>query len=333
MKTLEPNQRLQLAHLWRKWGTMAGVNGLDIGLKFTGGELTGEICPRVHVQFKEKDSFNLFSDDVLGQSDVIEASYCPRIAVEPQRLMGDYTPIPALRKPSDIIYPGLGIGPHTKLHAGTLGSIVWDGYTGEPGLLTNHHVIQQGQRVYQPGGFDGGGDENEIAWCQRSYLGSDGDFSFCPLKAEWVERIRESTYAEEDLNPVIPTWAELFRVGFEFGYRKVGMTTGDTSQICSGIGIYRIGYGSGVTVAMHGFQLIPPQPQTAEHNIEGSGPGDSGSSIIVVKTRGELRQVQQAGVLVGGEASGIAEEERTICCHAWLAARRMFVYWERNQVL
>ncbi len=160
------------------WLKRDGVTAVDLGFKWSGGEMTGKLSIRVHVAKKKEKSelteADMFPKEVEGIAvDIIEASYAPQALIDVQ----PEAAIEGRGQRWDEIPVGVSIGcKHST--AGTLGAKVIDQETGDEMILSNWHVlagrkdIEVGLPIWQPGWIDGGTkDENIIAELTRWVLG------------------------------------------------------------------------------------------------------------------------------------------------------------------
>ncbi|MGM0501928.1 MAG: hypothetical protein ACQERJ_05330 [Bacillota bacterium] len=95
--------------------------------------------------------------------------------------------------------PGISIG-HHKITAGTFGAVVKDNKTEEKLILSNNHVLanisngkdgkaKQGDRILQPGSYDGGTVDNDIiGYLERFIPIHNQSANYCPF-ISGVERV------------------------------------------------------------------------------------------------------------------------------------------------
>jgi endonuclease G len=161
-----------------EWLEREGVTAVDLGFKWSKGQMTGLLSLRVHVAKKKDvadlDESELFPEEVDGLPvDVIEATYAPQALV-------DVKPEAAVEGRGirwDDIPLGVSIGCKYST-AGTLGAKVIDLESGDEMILSNWHVlagrqdVEPGLAIWQPGWIDGGTRaENTIAELTRWVLG------------------------------------------------------------------------------------------------------------------------------------------------------------------
>ena len=161
-----------------EWLKREGVTAVDLGFKWSGGEMTSSLSIRVHV-LKKKDKSELTEADLFPKEidgiavDVIEASYAPQSLMDVQ----PEAAVDGRGKRWDEIPVGVSVGCKNST-AGTLGAKVIDKDTGDEMILSNWHVlagrqdVEAGLPIWQPGWIDGGTkDENIIAELTRWVLG------------------------------------------------------------------------------------------------------------------------------------------------------------------
>ncbi|MGH2538391.1 MAG: hypothetical protein ACRDHL_13425 [Candidatus Promineifilaceae bacterium] len=161
------------------WLGRPGVTAVDLGYKWTGGQMTGRLSIRVHVAQKkdpaELPPGQLFPPQVKGVPvDVIEASYAPQTRV----MARQETAVEGRgRRFAGPVPLGVSIGSRYTT-AGTLGAKVIDRASGAAMILSNWHVLAgrrdapAGLPIWQPGWIDGGTrEENTIARLSRWQLG------------------------------------------------------------------------------------------------------------------------------------------------------------------
>jgi len=154
------------------------VVGYGFGEKITGGINTGIPCLTVMVSKKLLPLMltkqDLVPKEIDGRpTDVIETGEIRALQSRTER----WRPAPG----------GVSIG-HYQITAGTLGSVVIDNETESRVILSNNHVLANsndatiGDPIYQPGPYDGGGSNDQIATLLRYIpieFGEGG--STCPI--------------------------------------------------------------------------------------------------------------------------------------------------------
>jgi hypothetical protein len=250
------------------------VTGVDIGYRWKDGKRTDEIAVRVHV--KEKiPPHALEAAEVIPETiddipiDVIEARYRP----------GDKNALPARestpaghRTRRDPLFPGISVC-HKDSTAGTLGAFVIDLVSGNPGILSNWHVLagataRPGDAILQPGPFDGGRNpQDAVAALERMLLNADGDAAIALLNGS------------RGWSPVIFGTDQLLlgtkRANLGDVLIKSGRTTGVTRGKVDGFGVYTIQYDVGPK-SIKGFKLVARKDGNPDNEEISSG-GDSGS--------------------------------------------------------
>jgi len=160
----------------------ANVIGVGVGYKESGGRVTDAKAVVVLVRKKVHPS-RLRRADVVPRTlsetktDVIEVgdlrvlpagepAEAPGLAEDESRRIKQ-RPAP----------PGVSVG-HYLITAGTFGALVYDREDGRPMILSNNHVLANisnghdnrakvGDPVYQPGRYDGGTEDDTIAYLER----------------------------------------------------------------------------------------------------------------------------------------------------------------------
>jgi endonuclease G len=253
------------------------VTAVDFGLPMHGGELAeDELAIRVHV--REKLSLETLEavgitpvEPTIGgfKTDVLEGVYRPqlwssgaatRAATNPRRVR------------SNPLRGGISISEERRYSAGTLGAKVLDRSTGNEMILSNWHVLvgdwtgRPGQRIYQPGRFDGGTAADTVATLTRDAMSKSLDAAVATLTGA-----RALVNDQLELGPVGGVGQA--RIGMKV--TKSGRTTDVTHGRVTGIsGVAQIAY-SGVRRLIKQVITIEPLP-----GGEVSQPGDSGSLWI-----------------------------------------------------
>jgi hypothetical protein len=251
------------------------VTLIDVGMKITGEEYTGELAVRVHVREKPTNAvFEAFREDyphlVIDESkipfpvDIIEASYpiqwfwfTPR---PPEPRAQAYNPLQG----------GISIAGERLFGYGTLGGIVVDRDTGETMILSNWHVLagseyaMPGSRILQPGYGDGGTRSGTVALLERHAFAQGIDAAVGKLNGSrgWIND-------QLDIGPV--TGSKRPALGMRV--TKSGRASRVTHGIIDGIeGEYPLYYGG----SMHRIRFVHRiVPQPGFHEV--SRGGDSGS--------------------------------------------------------
>lgn len=161
---------------------LPNVNLVGIGFK---NGVPGEKCIVVGVEKKlpvEALPYNEIVPNRFGdvKTDVVETG---RIDAGYLKRTDKWRPAPG----------GVSIG-HYKISAGTLGTVVYDKFSGSRYLLSNNHVFANsndalvGDAILQPGPYDGGKIEDQIAILHR-YCPIDfgEDTGTCPIAKNYAK--------------------------------------------------------------------------------------------------------------------------------------------------
>lgn len=264
-----------LAQVRETWLEFPGVTAIDLGFKWSHGQMTDQLAIRVHVTEKrplsEIPEAERFPRQVDGiPIDVIEATYGLQVGAGPIQLeaaadnrMERFEEIPL----------GVSIG-SPNITAGTLGAKVFDLESGEAMILSNWHVLaglpsaSAGLPIWQPGPLDGGrNNDNTFAVLTRFVLG--------PYDAA-VARVTDARPVLSSTLEGIPVEkARRPRLGMRV--QKSGRTTGLTEGFIDGVNMTTmINYGAAGTRTLQGVVRIVPVPGSSAF-VEISMGGDSGS--------------------------------------------------------
>jgi len=251
------------AHALAMLASRPDVTGVDIGPKYEGGKPTAKQVIRVHVveklRGKRLTDSERIPENFLGvPSDVIVANY---------RRHAD-APLPSAR--FDPIRPGISVGnPGAK--SGTLGLIVFDEATGDPCILSAHHVLAgpgaaKGDPITQPARFDHGTPgKDTVATLWRFFApGLWGDAALAKLTG----KRRFSPGA-------LGSGVVVDRVGLPQINQhvvKTGRTTLTTRGRIEGIGTY---FYPDLPGGVNGFRVVPHRDDPRKFDL--CAPGDSGS--------------------------------------------------------
>ncbi|UCG24280.1 MAG: hypothetical protein JSW55_19530 [Chloroflexota bacterium] len=160
------------------WLARDGVSAVDLGFKWSTGQMSNQLAIRVHVVKKKGESElsagQLFPREVQGiPVDVIEATYAPQALINSKAEAA----IEGRGRRFDVVPIGVSVGCRYST-AGTLGAKVVDLDDGQEMILSNWHVlagrrdVESGLAIWQPGWIDGGTREsNTIATLARWVLG------------------------------------------------------------------------------------------------------------------------------------------------------------------
>ncbi len=256
-----------------EWLDRPGVVAVDLGFKWTKGEMTTELSIRVHV-VEKKPASQLSDEEIFPEEiggivvDVIEASYVPQ-ALSKSKLE---SAVDGRDKRYEIIPVGVSIGSRYST-AGTLGAKVIDIKTGDEMILSNWHVLagrpgaRPGLPIWQPGWIDGGTrEDNTIAELSRWVL---GPFDAAVAKLNGARKVTTKTLEGRSIEDVTEP-----RLGMRVW--KSGRSTGYTEGYIDGIKMrVSIPYGElGVKRIDYVFHVVP-RPGAAKSEI--SMGGDSGA--------------------------------------------------------
>lgn len=249
----------------------ANVVGVGVGYKESGGKETDEVCVSVYVE-KKVAKKSLSSQDLVPQScDGIETDVREVGRIEAQAFDTKIRPAK----------PGFSIG-HFAITAGTFGCLVRETcYPCRTLILSNNHVLANsnaaaiGDRILQPGPFDGGTIPADVI--ARLYR-------FVPIRFGAPDRynlVDAALAKPRDLRDVI---ASIINIGIPKGtveatlgmeVVKSGRTTETTTGKVIGVDVTSaVNYGVGI-----GFF----RNQIMTTNM--SAGGDSGSLLLSRKTR------------------------------------------------
>jgi hypothetical protein len=275
---------------------MNGVNGVDVGYKYTNGKRTDEITIRVLVQKKKKNISDAekIPEQIGGvNTDVIEMEVVPFTAskaMDEAILLADATKYSTVKG-------GISIGPERvingSVYVGTLGAIVKDNVTNQPMLLSNFHVMcvdsgwHVGDQMDQPGRVDGGVPVTDrIGTLRRAVLSNHVDGAISSLSG------RPYDCSVVGIGNVKGTASAVLNAPV----RKRGRTTLLTSGFVDAINAtVSINYGPSIGVKVLTNQ-IGIRPNTAV-NPKFSDHGDSGSVVMDANNK-------VIGLLFAGNAAG-----------------------------
>ena len=293
-----------LASVRDEWLQRPGVTAVDLGFKWSEGQMTGELAIRVHLAQKkplsELSENELFPREVEGIAvDVIEATYGIQLLPEGNGLQleaavdgrdGRFDPIPL----------GVSIG-NPMTTAGTLGAKVVDATTGVEMVLSNWHVMvgtadpAPDMPIWQPGKLDGGRAADTFATLTRHVLGPY-DAAVATLNGSRMVEVQtlEGDSIVEATTPMLgmSVW-------------KSGRTTGRTEGFIDGVMMsLAINYSVGQRTLQSVFRVIP---RPGAGNVEVSMGGDSGS-IWVDEASGKGVGLHFAGETGSGPEQALAHD-------------------------
>jgi len=292
-----------LASIQDEWLQRPGVTAIDLGFKWTQGEMTGQLAIRVHVAQK-KPAFQLSSEELFPKEvegipvDVIEATYAPQTVLQARLEQA----LQNRGQRFEIVPLGVSIGSRFTT-AGTLGAVVVDGQTGEEMILSNWHVlagrrdVDAGLPILQPGWIDGGTrDDNIIAELARWVL---GPYDAAVARLTGVRAVEHKTIEGRAIEDVAEP-----RLGMRIW--KSGRSTGYTEGFIDGIRMtVSLGYqGVGTRILESVFHIVP---RPGAGNIEISIGGDSGA-VWVDEESGKAVGLHFAGEVDNGPEHALAHD-------------------------
>jgi hypothetical protein len=257
-----------------------GVTGVDVGYKEVGGQRTGQIAIRVHVEAKTDavpDDQRVPAEIEGVVTDVLQRRYelhvltKQLVEVTPQADTTHYATLQG----------GVSMGPSRAINgfifAGTLGAIVIDNATNQHAALTNFHVacvdntFSIGDRMVQPSRIDTGVvPTDEFGSLARETLSANVDGAVISIDSG-----RSSQCQIADIGLVRGTTAATLGMAV----RKRGRTTLLTYGTVDGLsGSVNIDYGDGIGVRTLTNQVSIAADTT--RNPLFSDHGDSGSVIV-----------------------------------------------------
>ncbi|OQX82514.1 hypothetical protein B6D60_12130 [candidate division KSB1 bacterium 4484_87] len=279
------------------------VSGVGIGHKMVKGKDTGEMCLTVLVKKKmpkSELSSKDFVPEMLNQIpvDVIEVGNIVALKARTDR----WRPAPG----------GVSIG-HYAITAGTLGAFVKDASSGETLILSNNHVMangneaDKGDAILQPGPADGGNfPQDRIAELERfvriQFQGGDGgNGGICSVAKgisdflNWLAKLMGSksrlipTRVEQDFNEVDCAVAKPVPGAIKEEIIDIGVVSG-TKPAAINMAVRKSGRTTGTTSGI--IQVLNTNVDvgygsgrvaTFENQIVASAmssPGDSGSLVV-----------------------------------------------------
>ena len=256
-----------------EWLRRPGVTAVDMGFKWSGGEMTDVVSLRVHVASKrdaaDLSESELFPSEVDGVPiDVIAASYAPQTLLD----IRPETAVEGRGERFKVVPIGVSVGCRFTT-AGTLGAKVIDQDSGKEMILSNWHVLagnrnaHSGLPIWQPGQLDGRPDDTSaVAELTRWMLGPyDAAVALLNGKRKVTSKTVEGSSLLDLISP---------RLGMMVW--KSGRTTGLTQGIIDGIKMkVPLTYPQEGTHLLEQVFRIVPRPGVGD--VEISASGDSGS--------------------------------------------------------
>ncbi|WP_428926824.1 hypothetical protein [Marinibacterium sp. SX1] len=288
----------------RRFADRQNLTAIDIGRVWKAGRPVDEAAIRLHVTRKqpetELDAAAVFPREILGiPVDVVEGVYrIPEAArMSDSRRRGRFP----------FLMGGMSCS-RLDGEVGTVGVIVKDRRTGRAGLLSNWHVLagpraNPGDPILHPGRIDGGQPaQDEIARLDRWMLDTDGDaaVAFLTGALPWVP-LQLGSFTEI-------AGTRTARLGEVLS--KSGRTTGVTTAVVDGIGMYRVNYevrpGEIEHRDIRGFKLVSLL-EGNPHDEELSAAGDSGACWVDSSQNA-------VGLHFAGETAPGPDQEHAIAC-------------------
>ena len=292
-----------LASVRENWLQRPGVTAVDLGFKWSHGQMTGELAIRVHVQEKrplsELSEEELFPQEVDGVTvDVIEATYGVQLVPE-----GDLqleAAVDGREQRFDTVPLGVSIG-NRYTTAGTLGAKVVDIDTRQEMILSNWHVMvgtadpDPDIPIWQPGRLDNGRDSDTIATLTRYVL---GPYDAAVATLNGSRTVGTETVEGTPLTDVAEPMLGMF-------VWKSGRTTGHTEGFIDGVQMsLSIQYNVGLRPLQNVFRVVP---RPGAGDVEISQGGDSGA-IWVDESSGKGVGLHFAGETGSGPEQALAHD-------------------------
>jgi hypothetical protein len=286
-----------------EWMQRPGVTAVDLGFKWSSGQMTHSLAIRVHVN-KKKDRSELTEEELFPEQidglavDIIEATYAPQTTVD-SRLE---SALDGRGERFDVIPIGVSIGCKYTT-AGTLGAKVIDASTDDEMIISNWHVmagrpdIEAGTSIWQPGWIDGGTrEDNTIAYLSRWVL---GPYDAAVARLSGSRKVQNKTL--EGRSILETTDPHLGMMVWKSG-RSTGYTEGMIDGVKMKISLsYR---GAGTPTLEQVFRIVPRPGSRMEEISIG---GDSGS-VWVDETSGKAVGLHFAGEIGNSPEHALAHD-------------------------
>ncbi|MCI0575456.1 MAG: S1 family peptidase [Chloroflexi bacterium] len=292
------------------WLQRPGVTAVDLGFKWTDGQMTNQLSIRVHVAQKkplaELSPEERFPEAVNGiPVDVIEATYVPQLGLETQ--------LEAAFEGRGVRFDDIPLGVSVGCSfttAGTLGAKVFDLESGSEMILSNWHVLagspeaQISLASWQPGSIDGGaGEDNVIAELSRWVL---GPYDAAVARLTGVRPVRSTTVEGRPIEDITSP-----RLGMMVW--KSGRSTGYTEGFIDGVKMTtQLSYGAAGTRQLQDVFRMVPRPGAPPGEI--SIGGDSGS-IWVDEASGKAVGLHFAGETGPSPEFALAHDITAVVSH------------------
>ncbi len=303
-----------LASVQDDWLQRDGVTAVDLGFKWSDGQMTDQLSIRVHVaQKKAPDALteaDLFPKELDGiPVDVIEATYDIQTTMDSEWADAQLeAAVDGRGQRFDEIPLGVSIG-SPRVTAGTLGAKVFDPSTREAMILSNWHVMvgspdtQAGDPVWQPGKLDGGTQNDVIANVSRWVL---GPFDAAVAKVSETRPIVAKTLEDKPIEDVTTPRLGMF-------VWKSGRTTGYTEGFIDGVMmITSLNYRAMGVRELRSVMRVVPRPGSPPGEV--SLGGDSGS-IWVDEQSGKAVGLHFAGEVGNAPEFALANDIVSVLDH------------------
>ena len=303
-----------LAAVQADWLQRDGVTAVDLGFKWSDGQMTDQLAIRVHVAQKKAPEVlteaDLFPKDLEGiPVDVIEATYDIQTTIESEWEDAQLeAAVDGRGERFDEIPLGVSIG-SPRVTAGTLGAKVFDATTHEAMILSNWHVMvgspaaQAGDPVWQPGRLDGGNQGDVVANISRWVL---GPFDAAVAKVAEARPVSAKTVEDKLIEDVVAP-----RLGMRVW--KSGRTTGYTEGFIDGVMMTTsLNYRSAGRKELRSVLRVVPRPGSLPTEV--SLGGDSGS-IWVDEESGKAVGLHFAGEVGDAPEFALANDIISVTDH------------------
>ena len=303
-----------LASVQSDWLQRDGVTAVDLGFKWSDGQMTDQLSIRVHVaQKKTREQLtdaDLFPKELDGiPVDVIEATYNIQSVTESEWEDAQLEAAKDGRGQRFAEVPlGVSIG-SPRVTAGTLGAKVFDANTREEMILSNWHVMvgslsaQAGDAVWQPGRMDGGNQNDVVANITRWVL---GPYDAAVAKVAEIRPVFAQTLEDK---PIEDTTTP--RLGMRVW--KSGRTTGYTEGFIDGLMMTTsLNYREAGRHELHAVMRVVPRPGSPPGEI--SLGGDSGS-VWVDEDSGKAVGLHFAGEIGDAPEYALANDINSVVAH------------------
>lgn len=324
LRSLRNHQRRLLKH--------PEVTSVGVGYRVKDGKRTDELCIQCTVDRKlapeslSKEGRSPLPSTLKAEDgtsipvDVIQRNFSPSYRIENDKTPEGTPDFDKKRREfCDPLVPGVSVS-NINGSAGSIGAFVFDKETGEPLLLSNWHVLDNGGSIgdviVQPGPYDNPDiNNNGCGTLLRSHLGLAGDCAVARITSrDFDTNILELNriprrMAEPELDDLVV---------------KSGRTTGVTYGIVSRVGVVtKLDYGGSVGIQEIGGFEIRPNPKKQASNGEISMGGDSGSFWLIDVQEDHDDADVVVGLHFAGETDPSPDEEHAVACRITTVAKKM----------